>query len=104
MHILHRIKAVDCQPLESLKDLLTKEVYEKYTNNLHIGKTWFKLTTNVFVAFLFQVLFLLHHPIHAMLGFICPTQEGSYLAILCESILMLASLSSLVARDYRGLK
>jgi hypothetical protein len=55
------------QLLDSFKDLLTKEDFRKCTNSPHIGKTWFKFTTDVFVAYLFRVLFILHIPIHALL-------------------------------------
>ena len=46
---------------ESLKDMFSKEEYRKYAISPYIGKSWSKLTTNVFVAFLFWVIFLLHH-------------------------------------------
>jgi hypothetical protein len=61
VHTLYRIKAVGCQPLDSLKELLTKEDYRKCANSLHIEKTWYKLTTDVFAAFLFRVTILLNH-------------------------------------------
>jgi hypothetical protein len=83
VHILHRVKAVGCQPLESLKDMLTEEEYRKCATSPHIGKTWFKLTTDVFVGFLFWVIFLLHHLI--CLIFHC---QGSCLAFTFASILM----------------
>jgi hypothetical protein len=69
VHILHRVKAMDSQPLESFRDLLTEEEYQKYALSPHIGKTWFKLTINVFVAFLFWVIFIFHI-FGAMFGFI----------------------------------
>jgi hypothetical protein len=52
---------VGSQPLESLKDMLTKEEFRKCANSTHIEKTWYKMTSDVFVAFLFQVIFLLLH-------------------------------------------
>jgi hypothetical protein len=55
VHILHRVKATGIQPLESLKDLFTEEEYKKYKSSPIHGKTWFELTSDVFVAFLFQV-------------------------------------------------
>jgi hypothetical protein len=64
VHTLHQVKALDCQPLESLKDLVTEEEYRKCAISLHIGKTWFKLTIDVFVAIFFWVIFLFHHFIH----------------------------------------
>jgi hypothetical protein len=103
-HALHRVKVVGSQPLDSFKDLLTEEEFRKCTNSPHLGKTWFKLTTNVFVSFLFWVIFILHHSFHYLLGLIFPILEGSPLAISCTSILMLVLLSSLTARDCRGLR
>jgi hypothetical protein len=67
VHTLHRVKAVGTQPLDSFKDLLTEEDFRKCANSPYNGKTWFKLTTDVFVAYLFRVLFILHIPIHALL-------------------------------------
>jgi hypothetical protein len=93
VHTLHHVKAVDSQPLESFKE------YNKCANNPHIGKTWFKLTIDVFAAFLFWVFFLLHHLFHILLGFIGSSQDGSCLALMCESILKLVSRESLAARD-----
>ena len=61
VHTLHQIKAMDCQPLESIKDLLTKEECKKYANNPYIKKTWYKLATNVFVAFIFWITILFNH-------------------------------------------
>jgi hypothetical protein len=97
VHILHRVKAVGCQPLESLKDMLTEEEYRKCATSPHIGKTWFKLTTDVFVGFLFWVIFLLHHLI--CLIFHC---QGSCLAFTFASILMqeIAEAFDDAARNY----
>jgi hypothetical protein len=64
VHTFHRVKAVGCQLLESLKGLLIEEEYRKCTNSLHIEKTWYKLTTDVFVVFLFWVTILLNHYFH----------------------------------------
>jgi DNA integrity scanning protein DisA with diadenylate cyclase activity len=52
---MYRVKAIGIQPLESFKDLLTNEEYRKYKSSTMHGKTWFDLTSNIFVAFLFQV-------------------------------------------------
>ena len=72
VHILHRVKAMDSQPLESesFRDLLIEMEYQKYALSPHIGKTWFKLTINVVVTFLFWVIFILHYIFGAMFGFI----------------------------------
>jgi hypothetical protein len=61
VHTLHRIKRVDSLTLESLKDMLTEEEYRKCATSPHIEKTWYKMTSDVFVAFLFRVIFLLSH-------------------------------------------
>jgi hypothetical protein len=55
VHTLHRVKAFGCQPLESFKEMLTPDEYRKCESNQQLGKTWFNLTTNVFVSFLFRV-------------------------------------------------
>jgi hypothetical protein len=64
VHTLHRVKGVGFQPLESLKDMLIEEEFRKCASSPHIEKTWYKMTSDVFVAFLFQVIFLLSqiHP------------------------------------------
>jgi hypothetical protein len=51
-------------PLESLKIWLIQEEYRMCANSLHIGKTWFNLTTDVFVALLFRVIILLNLYFH----------------------------------------
>jgi hypothetical protein len=56
VHVLHRVKGVGSQPLESLKDMLTKEEFRKCASSPHIEKTWYKMTSDVFVAFLFWVI------------------------------------------------
>jgi hypothetical protein len=55
VHTLHRVKAFGSQPLESFKEMLTPDEYRKCESNPHLGKTWFNLTTDVFVSFLFRV-------------------------------------------------
>jgi hypothetical protein len=87
VYILHRVKEVGIQPLESLKDMLTKEEYRKCTSSPHIEKTWYKMTSNVFIAFLFQVIFLLSHFFPLILHF-----QGSCLAFMFASILMLVPI------------
>jgi hypothetical protein len=55
VHTLHRIKAFGSQPLESFKEMLTPDEYRKCEVNLQLGKTWYNLTTDVFISFLFRV-------------------------------------------------
>jgi hypothetical protein len=55
VHTLHRVKAFGSQPLESFKEMLTPDEYRKCESNPQLGKTWFNLTTDVFVSFLFRV-------------------------------------------------
>ena len=61
VHILYRVKFVRCMPLVSLKIWLTKEEYKRCVNSPYTEKTWYSLTTDVFVALLFRVIFLLTH-------------------------------------------
>jgi hypothetical protein len=61
VHTLYQVKSVGCMPLESLKIWLTKEEYRRCANSPHIEKTWFNLTSDVFVALLFRVNILLNH-------------------------------------------
>jgi hypothetical protein len=44
---------VGSQPLESYKDFFTEEEFQRCALNTQIGKTWYKLTIDVFVAFIF---------------------------------------------------
>jgi hypothetical protein len=39
VHTLHRIKAIGNQPIESFKDLLSEDEYQKCLNNPMRGKT-----------------------------------------------------------------
>jgi hypothetical protein len=55
VHTLHQIKAFGSQPLESFKEMLTLDEYRKCESNQQLGKTWFNLTTDVFVSILFRV-------------------------------------------------
>jgi hypothetical protein len=50
------VKSVGSQPLENFKDLLTEEEYWRCQSNLQLGKTWFKMTTDVFISYLFRVI------------------------------------------------
>jgi hypothetical protein len=68
----------------SLKDMFTAEEYRKCASSPHIEKTWYKMTSDVFVAFLFWVIFLLS-------PFILHCQ-GSCLALTFASILKLISI------------
>jgi hypothetical protein len=60
VHILHRVKATGLQPLDTLKDLLKDDEYKKCKSSKMLGKTWFDLTIDVFVAFLFKIRDPLH--------------------------------------------
>jgi hypothetical protein len=53
VHTLHSVKAVGIQPFQSFNDLFTEEEFRRCDLSLKIGKTWYKLTTDVFVAFFF---------------------------------------------------
>ena len=55
VYTLHRVKAIGCQPLESVKDMLTVDEYRKCESNPQLGKTWYNLTTDVFISFLFRM-------------------------------------------------
>jgi hypothetical protein len=55
VHTLHRVKAFGSQSLESFKEMLTLDEYRKCESNQQLGKTWFNLTMDVFVSFLFRV-------------------------------------------------
>jgi hypothetical protein len=55
VHTLHRVKAFGSEPLESFKEMLTPDEYWKCESNQQLGKTWFNLTMDVFVSFLFRV-------------------------------------------------
>jgi hypothetical protein len=61
VHTLYRVKALGSLLLETLKEMLSEEDYRKCASSPHIGKTWFKMTIDVFVAFLFRVGPKSHH-------------------------------------------
>jgi hypothetical protein len=61
VHTLHRVKGVGTQPLESLKVMLIDDEFRKCASSPHIKKTWYKMTSDVFVVFFFWVIFLLSH-------------------------------------------
>jgi hypothetical protein len=52
------VKAVGSQSLESFKGMFTEEEFRRYEINPQLGKTWFKLTTDIFIAFLYRVKFI----------------------------------------------
>jgi hypothetical protein len=87
VHTLYHVKTVGSLPLETLKEMLSEEDYRKCASSPHIGKTRFKMTTDVFIAFFFRVV---HQFLHLILH--C---EVYCLAIMFESILMLIPLCSL---------
>jgi hypothetical protein len=64
VHTLYRVKSVGCMPLESLRIWLTEDEYRRCVNNPYIEKTWYKLTTDVFIALLFRVILLPYHYFH----------------------------------------
>jgi hypothetical protein len=64
VHTLYQVKSVGCMPLESLKIWLTEDEYRRCANSPYIEKTWYKLTTDVFIALLFRVILLLNHDFH----------------------------------------
>jgi hypothetical protein len=59
VHTLHRVKVFGSQPLDTFKGMLTEDKYRRCESNPQLGKTWFKLTTNVFIAFFFRVKFII---------------------------------------------
>jgi hypothetical protein len=87
VHTPYRGKALGSLPLETLKEMLNEEDYRKCASSPHIGKTWFKMTIDVFIAFLFRV-----GPKSLHLILYC---EVYCLAIMFESILMLITLCPL---------
>jgi hypothetical protein len=66
VHTFHRVKAVGSMPLDSFKDLLTEEEFRKCASNPHLGKAWFQLTSEVFISYLFWVIFILQHLFHSL--------------------------------------
>jgi hypothetical protein len=87
VHTLYRVKALGSLPLETLKEMLSEEDYRKCASSPHIGKTWFKMTIDVFVAFFFRVGPKSHHLIlHC---------EVYCLAIMFEFIVMFLALCPL---------
>jgi hypothetical protein len=86
-YTLYHVKALGSLPLETLKEMLSEEDYRKCASSPHIGKTWFKMTIDVFVAFFFRVGPKSHHLIlHC---------EVHCLAIMFEFIVMLLALCPL---------
>jgi hypothetical protein len=60
VHTLHCVKSVGSQPLETFKDVLTEDEFRRCQSNTQLGKTWFKMTTDVFISYLFRVRFMMH--------------------------------------------
>jgi hypothetical protein len=87
VHTLYRVKALGSLPLETLKEMFNEEDFRKCASSPHIAKTWFQMTIDVFIAFLFQVGPESHHLIFH--------SEVHCLAIMFESILMLFALCPL---------
>jgi hypothetical protein len=55
VHTLHQVKAFGSEPLESFKEMLTPDEYRKYELFQQLGKSWFNLTSDIFISFLFRV-------------------------------------------------
>jgi hypothetical protein len=55
VHTLHRVRAFGSQPLESFKEMLTPDEYRKCELFQQLGKSWFNLTSDIFISFLFRV-------------------------------------------------
>jgi hypothetical protein len=95
VHRLHRVKAFGSQPLESFKDMLTANEYRKCEANPQIGKSWYSLTTDVFISFLFRVsdiLASIRSALHissnyfdVFLSFVCSKRFRRPLMMLPES-------------------
>jgi hypothetical protein len=64
VHTLYRVKSVGCMPLESLKIWLTEDEYRRCANSPYIERTWYKLTTDVFIALLFRINLLPYYYFH----------------------------------------
>ena len=87
VHTLYHIKALGALLLKTLKEMHSEEDYSKCASSPYIAKTWFKMTTNVFIAFHFRVgPKSLHLIIHC---------EVYCLAIIFESIQMFIVLCPL---------
>jgi hypothetical protein len=101
VHTLHRVKGLGSLSLDSLKDLLTEEEHKKCVMSPHIERTWYKMTSDVFVSFLFRVIFLLlrFDPLNHL-------QIGSYpafipcLILICYFQQEIAEASDDAARKY----
>ena len=97
VHTLHRVKAIGSQPLESFKDMLTPDEYRKCESNPQLGKTWYSLTTDVFISFLFRVsdffatiesaLHISRNDFDVCLSFVYSKRFWSPLMMLPESIM-----------------
>ena len=99
VHTLHRVKS------ESLKIWLTEEEFKKCANSPYIGKTWYPLTSDVFVALIFRVIILLtpyYHLISLALVLEFAISLGSTLMILihCHLQQEIGEASDDAARKY----
>ena len=105
VHILHHVKSVGCMPLESLKIWLTEEEFKKCANSPYVGKTWYPLLSDVFIALLFRVIILLkpnYHLISCGLASEFAISLGSILMLLihCHLQQEIGEASDDVARKY----
>jgi hypothetical protein len=101
VHTLHRVKGLGSLSLDSLKDLLTEEEHKKCVMSPHIERTWYKMTSDVFISFLFRVIFSLQHSIplvHYQVGSI-PAFTPS-LILVCYYQQEIAEASDDAARKY----
>ena len=64
VHTLYQVKSVGCMPFESLKIWFTEEEYRRCANNPYFRKTWYPLTTDVFIALLFRIIIQLNPYYH----------------------------------------
>ena len=97
VHTLHRVKAVGCQPLESFKEMLMADEYRKCESNSQLGKTWYNLTTHVFISFLFWMsdffatikssLQISSNDFDICFSFVCSKRFRRPLMMLLESIM-----------------
>ena len=94
---LHQVKGFGSQPLDSFKDMLTPDEYCKCEANPQLGKTWYNLTTDVFISFLFRVsdffatiksaLHISSNDFDVCLSFVCSKRFQRPLMMLTESIM-----------------
>jgi hypothetical protein len=58
LYKLHHIRNFNILPLTNFKDLIIEEEYKTYEKFKIAGATWSKLILNVFISFLYMVIFL----------------------------------------------